>query len=506
MARPLARALAGSAAAAVLAAPIMLAAPAQAAEDTPTPTYAGAASALALRLQINLPAALAPLAVDLQVDPVTGTVTVDGKGTASGQVLGSDRGILKTALDALTPLKGISTATQADAGPNTSSPVPALPAPLSSILSLGLIESSAQVTKTSSASSASVARLGLALGDTLQEAAGPLIDGLDTLQNTLITTIANAVPGLTTPLCAPVTTIADTVLAPLGLNNVVISTVCDLDELLVDVSGDVSQALQTLGDNIFNIGLIQTTQSIKPDASGALVSKATASIAGLGLLGTGPLGSAGVIQSSATATANGVKGGAKATAVPPVVLDLNVGGLPGLTTLQTTLTGIIGDIGGGTLTGPLTTIVQQLLDTVNSLTQPLGATVVALDDSNSATSLESCPTSLTGMQKGSFAAADGTCAAAATRGIGIEVTLPTVLATPLGITGPFISLALAPSAAVAQAAVAPVVTPPVVTTEEPGQSIDRLPRTGVESGVAGAAALAALGGAAYLRRRSLATR
>lgn len=509
MARPLTRALACGATAAVLAVPVLAAAPAQAAPPVQSATqFAGATGAFALRLQVNLPEALAPLAIDLQIDPVTGTVsTATGTATASGQVLGSSKGLLKTILDAATPLKGATSADLASGKlTDTNDPLSAVPDALKAILNIGLIKSSSTVAPGSSTSTASVASIKLALGDTLAKAAKPIIDGLDGLQVQLLSAVAAGLPSITTPLCSSLPQVTDTLLKPLGLDLAVLTTVCKLPTSVTDLSKDLTTALHSLGDNIFNVGLIQTSQSISNDGT-KVTSKASASIAGLGLLGTAPLGSAGVIQSSAEATAKADASGKVATAkaVPPVIFDLNLGGADGLLNLQGTLTGLLGNITpGGTLSAPLTTIVKQLLDAVNAVAKPLGASVITLDDSTSAQKLASCPTELTGLQTGEYVAPDNSCAAAATRGIGVEITLPAVLAGPLGITGPFVTLALSPSAAVASAAFTPAGTPAIHTDTiaKPGSPITQsLPRTGLEGGVLGGSAIAALLGAAYLRRR-----
>lgn len=497
--RPLgARALAAGAASSIVAAPLLLAAPAQA--QTAPLEYSGATAAFALRLQVNLPEALEALTIDLQIDPVTGRVsTVDNTSAATAQVLGSSAGLLQTVLDAAEPLKGISQADQANPGPVTNAPVPAFPAPLDTILQLGLIESSATASAdgTSSTSTASVAELGLALGDQLADAAAPLIDAIAAAQGQVVTAISAQLPLLTGPLCTSALPALEPLLTPLGLNPAIVATVCTLPAQLANLSADLTEALQSLGDNLLGTGLIQTSQTIS-STGGAVTSTATASIAGLGLLGTGPIGEAGVVQSSATATTTGQPGGATADAVAPIVADINIGALDPLTDLQVTLEGLLGTIGGGPLTAPLTTAIQDLLDVVNGALAPIGASVITLDDAAATEQLEACPTELTGLQAGEFAAADGSCAAAATRGIGVEVTLPEALATPLGIEGPFVSLALSPAAAVAQAAVAPVVTPPGTPTNP----VDRpLPRTGLE-GALGATALAALAGGALLRRRA----
>ena len=83
------------------------------------------------------------------------------------------------------------------------------------------------------------------------------------------------------------------------------------------------------------------------------------------------------------------------------------------------------------------------------------------------------------------------CAAAATRGVGLSITLPAALATPLMIGGPLLELQIVPTAAVVRSqarALLPVAPP-------------NLPRTGLDSSLLGGLGVALLLGAAVVRRR-----
>ena len=69
------------------------------------------------------------------------------------------------------------------------------------------------------------------------------------------------------------------------------------------------------------------------------------------------------------------------------------------------------------------------------------------------------------MLTGTLAVPNGSCAAAATRGVGIRVNLPAALAGPLMVGGPLVELQIVPTAAVVR--VQPRVAPPVAPDAGP---------------------------------------
>jgi LPXTG-motif cell wall-anchored protein len=258
----------------------------------------------------------------------------------------------------------------------------------------------------------------------------------------------------------------------------------------------LQEALKTLGDNLFRTGVLRTTQTITPSADGGTTATATASVDELLLLGVPGVAEGTVLASTATATASGKPGEGSAAAASPVIADLRVGQAGAIADVIADLEGLAGTITGGAITAPLTTAIADLRAVLNTLLNPLGASVIALDDSTSTQKLEACPTELTGLAAGEFVAPDGRCAAAATRGIGVELTLPTALTQPLGIVGPFVTLAVVPAEAVAKAQVAPAAPVPAP---------QQLPRTGIDSPVVPLGGLVLLGLVAGLARRHRAT-
>ena len=264
---------------------------------------------------------------------------------------------------------------------------------------------------------------------------------------------------------------------------------CNLSETLTSVNTNLQNSLDTLTGpgGVLSTGLVAADQAITRTGSGVTAS-ATARVTALSLLGQQPFGTADVLTTTSTATATGAAGGAKAE-VTSTVADLQGGQIDPFVDVRATLQGITGDLAGLDL-DPLDEIIGAALGTLNAALAPIGVTVVALDDSTAAKAIESCPTELTSDLTGTFQAPTGACAAAATRGVGIEVALPEALATPLGIAGPLLSLQIVPTAALAQ--VTPIAPPPAEGT---------LPRTGVGSSAVAVAGLALLLGAAVVRRR-----
>lgn len=505
------RALATSAALAVVGAPVLLAASPASAQTTLNGS--GATNTFALHLQVNLPSQLASqLDIDLLIDPTTGTIeTTKPTATADASVLTSQGGLLKQILDNAGPLQGTSHADTSKPGPATASLTPSdIKTQTQGILNLGLIQSTAQVAKdgTSSTSTASVANLGLALGAQLGAAAnqitGPLTDALN---QAIAQLNAQLVGPLAGQLCTATGPTLTQILSALGLSQAVVGTLCDLPNVTTNLGKDLQTALTTLGDNVLSTGLIQTEQTIAKTATN-VTSTATASIDNLSVLGGTPLADGTVLKSSATATATGTAGGATAAAVTPKLVDVTVGTIikQQLATVEADLQGLTGtSLDSIPVQPPLTTIIQQVVDAVNQIsTAVLGGNLVQTD-TNSGAKFTSCPTTLPANQyAGTFTAADGSCAAAGTTGVSIVVTLPAALANALKLetatgasTNQLVALTLSPAAAVAKANAE--VAPTGFTTGSPSAP-PKLAFTGMTA-TGGILGLGLLAAAAVLFRR-----
>ncbi len=447
---------------------------------------AGATAATALALTLNLPGGDATRLI-LVIDPVTGTVsrisaTTAARGAAEvitgsfgGQALGSGPSV------AMLPAPLTDTdnpgAAFADALAGT---------PLENLLSVELLPSSAAVTPApNSTSQASVANLGAGLPDAIS-------DALDPVTQPLIDAVAGALTAL-----IPVGT---TIEAACGTISVIpgVTELCALLGSIEELRNAVSAALSDLtgATGVLGTGLITGRQTITSDAAG-ITAQATASVADLTLLGQQALVGAEVLRTTSTAVAKGTPGSADAT-LESTVAGARLGTIDPFVDVRATIDGIEGTIGDTPISAMFADLFTQVFDTLNAALAPVGVTLVKNDASPNAQPLAACPTELNGLQTGTFEAADGTCAAAATRGVGIQVLLPEALASALMITGPLVELQIVPSAAVARAQVAPIVTPPPPPVEP------QLPRTGVDSTMlSGIGALLLLGAVALRRRRTL---
>lgn len=490
---------------------VAAASPAALAQSTEV-DVAGATAATALTLTLNLPGGEATTVV-LTLDPVTGTVSRTTTTTATG-----DAEVVRGSLGGQALGSGASSAMLPSPTESTSNPSGAIAeglagTPLENLLRLELLPSSASVTAApSSSSEAAVANLGAGLPDELASALAPLTEGLAGGVAQILTTLADGAEMPVAELCAGLTeavTALEPVTGPLDdalgalpipvpvqavLDEAALGAICGLATTLDDLNTALQGALASLtGDSgVLGTGLITAEQDITT-AAGTVTSIASASIDELTLLGQTPFANAQVLQTTSTAKAGGTSGSAAAT-VDSTVADLQGGSVDPFLQVRTTIDGIRDSfVGAGTLPVELKTLLDDVFSTLNEALAPVGITVFTLDDSASATALEGCPAELTPTLSGTFAAPDGTCAAAATRGVGIQLDLPEALATPLMIGGPLVSLQIVPTAAVARAQARPVAVPAAAPQQ--------LPRTGADGALAGLAGLALLGGAAVLRRR-----
>lgn len=480
-----------------------------------TQDLVGATSATALRLTLNLPGGAATK-VELVLDPVTGTVskTTSTQATAEATVLkavlgGQELGTPTSSAKLPSPTSDVDNPTGAIADGLAGTP-------LANLLKLELLPSSADVsTAPNSGSDAAVANLGAGLPDALAGALAPLTTPLAGAVDQVLTTLATASGTPVAQICAgvtdavealdPVTTTADEILAglpvpvPLAavIDETVLGALCGLSTTIAELNTALQDALASLtGDSgVLGTGTVTAEQEIVTEG-GTISALAASSIEDLTLLGQTPFANAQVLETASLAETAGTSGSAQA-AVDSTIADLQGGTIDPFLQVRTTIAGIEDSfVGEGVLPAQLATLFDALFDTLNAALAPVGVTLFKLDDSADAKAITTCPTTLEPTLTGTLEAANGSCAAAATRGVGIAVNLPAALAGPLMIGGPLVELQIVPSAAVvrAQARTAPL--PPDNPVAPPD-----LPRTGADSALLGGLGLALLGGAAVLRRR-----
>ena len=470
----------------------------------------GATAAQALLLILNLPGGAATRVI-VSIDPVDGAVTKTTSTTAAANAT-VVRGVLGTQSLGL----GASSAKLPSPTEASSNPTGALESglagtPLANLLKVELLPSKAKVTTApTSASEAAVSNLGVGLPDALAGALAPLtgpllstVDGaLKALAAASGTPVAQICAGATTAVTAlkPATTALDGILAALPipvpvtdvLNTTALGALCGLSDTLSKLNAALQAALKSLTgpSGVLGAGLISANQSITRTGT-TITSRSEAEVAGLTLLGQKPFANADVLRTVSTASTNGLPGSAKAT-IESTIADLTGGSIDPFLQVRTTIAGIRDSfVGGGALPAELKTVFDDLFGLLNGALAPVGITLFKLDDSADSKKISTCPGALSGVLTGTLTQSTGRCAAAATRGVGLSVSLPAALTGPLMIGGPLVSLQIVPTAAVAQAqnvTLAPPVTP------------EQLPRTGLGAGVASFALLLLLAGAVIRRR------
>lgn len=477
-----------------------------------TTDVVGATAATALTLTLNLPGGAATKVV-LSLDPVTGTVSRTTTTTAT-----ADATVLLGSLGEQSMGSGTSSAKLPEPLESSSNPAGAIQeglagTPLENLLKVELLPSSAKVSATpTSESQAAVANVGAGLPDALADGLSPLLDPLTAGVDQLLTTlseqaempVAEMCAGLTEAVAAlePVTVPLDEALGALPipvpaqalLDETALGAVCGLATTLDELNTALQDSLASLtGDSgVLGIEGVTAEQNITTTED-TVTSVAEASIAELTLLGQTPFANAQVLQTKSTAKAGPTAGSADAT-IDSTIANLQGGSVDPFLQLRTTIEGIRDSfVGEGELPVELETVFDDLFATLNAALAPIGITVFKLDDSPTATALEACPAELSGDLSGTFAATDGSCAAAATRGVGIQLNLPAELATALTIAGPLVELQIVPSMAMAQVQPRQEPTPTTAAAQ--------LPRTGGESGILGLVGLALIVTAVVVRRR-----
>ncbi|MFP5220019.1 MAG: hypothetical protein ACLGIG_09850 [Actinomycetes bacterium] len=489
---------------AAVALPVAAAAPA-AAQTTSTST-SGATSASALRLVLNLPSALPLNPVQLDIDPVAGTVrAVPGSppeaqaiaaiiaGSIGGEAL--DLGAASVSLAAGPRSASGSPLAELNDGLNSSG--------LGDFLQVGLAELEATVTEAPSSAASAGTQLALGLPQPIADALAQVLEPLLAAVEELLAAAAAELGTTTEALCAGLTPVTE----PLGD---ALETVPGAGELLGDVvdgvtaeqagllctlatqlQGVYDELLLSLEDlagpgGLIDTGVLTTAQSIVTEGS-TTTSTAQARIAGVTLLGQDPFGTANALDSTSTAVLG--------TGTADATVDVNAVSVEALPLLE--LAYDFEELRGQLLTIPLDGL-GTLLDEIEAVLEALNA--IGLDGGlvgDPDATLESCPTTLGASLSGTFEQ-PGVCAAAATPGYGFALTLPAELATALDVTGPLLQLTFSPSAALAGAATTTTAAPPA--PQDPQDPQVRLPRTGAETALAGLG-LVLLVGAALLRRR-----
>jgi hypothetical protein len=496
-----------------------LSAPASAAV-TSASTVSAEAGAAAVRLSLHLPAGLGLPAgdVELVLDLVSGRVSAAPGSSpaavaladiASGRVLGQEQAYGSTAR-----LPAPRTASSDPAGPlNTG----IAGSPLADLLSVELAPSSAAVTTDpSSRSRAQVAALQIGLPADLATALVPVTTALSDAATAFLTALAAATVPPVTTVCGnldPVhalLALPDTALNPIlatlpghvtraDLTDAAINGACALPATLTSLRTALAGALGSLTGpgGLLDLGLVTSAQSITRGSR--VTATATTEITGLTALGHRPLAGLSVLTSTSRASVDGSRGGAQAS-VDSSVATLRSGTRDPLAALRATVAGITGQVAGIELPAGVAAVLADLLATVNDGLAGGGVTVVNLDQAARVKALTVCPAGLTDTQKGTFRAADGSCAAAATQGVGISVSLPAALADAVGLDGPLVTLSIVPSGAVARARSA-AATPgsvPVGSGSTPGRT---LASTGGPLEANGLAATVLVGLALAVRRR-----
>ncbi len=472
----------------------------------------GETAAQALLLILNLPGGSATRVI-VSIDPVDGSISKTTTTTAAANAT-VVRGVLGTQSLGL----GASSAKLPSPTEASNNPAGAIESglagtPLANLLKAELLPSKAKVTTApTSSSEAAVANLGVGLPDALAGALAPLtgpllstVDGaLKALAAASGTPVAQICAGATTAVTAlkPATTALDGVLAALPipvpvtevLNTTALGALCGLSETLTKLNTALQAALKSLTgpSGVVGAGLISANQSITRNGT-TVTARSEAEVAGLTLLGQKPFASADVLRTVSTASTNGLPGSAKAT-IESSIANLTGGSIDPFLQVRTTIAGIRDSfVGGGALPAELKTVFDDLFGLLNGALAPVGITLFKLDDSVDSKKISACPGALSGVLTGTLTQSTGRCAAAATRGVGLSVSLPAALTGPLMIGGPLVSLQIVPTAAVAQAQNVTLTTPPPATPEQ-------LPRTGLGAGLASFALLLLLAGAVIRRR------
>jgi len=480
----------------------------------------GASSATAVLLTLNLPGG-AMTKVQLTLDPVSGTVTSTQTTTQQSTAV-ANATVAIGSLGGMPLDSGTSTAKLPSPKTAGSNPAGAIGdgingTPLANLLKVEAGPTAASVTASpSSTSTAAVANLGAGLPDALAGALapllGPLADGVNQLLTTLsdqskvpVAQLCDGVTQITTAL-APVTGPLGTALSQLPIpvpidqvvNQTSVDAICGLSDTIAQLNKALQDALASLtGDSgVFGLKGISSSQSITRQG-GTITSKATASLAGLTLLGQKPFASVDALRTTSMASTAGTPKSATAT-VDSTVANLTGGSVDPFLQVRATINGIRDSfVGKGALPAALGTAFDSLFGQLNAALAPAGFTVFALDDAQQAKKITTCPSSLDGTLTGTLVLPDGSCAAAATRGVGLSLSLPAALAGPLMITGPLIEMQSVPTSAAVRAQVRAVAPAAIAAPTRPAA----LPRTGLDAATLGAVALLLVAGAAVLRRR-----
>lgn len=501
---------------AALVLPVAAAGPA-AAQTAGGTALSGAARGSAVGLTLNLPQGMA---VQLLLDPVAGTVrAVPGAGPESQAAAALLTGSIGEESMSLGEAQAALPEPLTAEGPSGPLNAGLAGSPLAEFLSLDLLSATAAVTPDpTSTSRTQIAGIGIGLPAALVEGLTPALDPLREAVGMLITELAGGIDEVTlATFCgndAPLQseeldTAVGTITGGLGgvptvgppvaevLEEIAggafegsPAVLCELSEDLASLNDALQASLGSLigPGGLFGTGLIGAEQRIVRDGS-KVTSTATASIADLTFLGTSPFATAEALNSTSTAS---IDGSTAVATVDKTAVEAVANTVDPLAAVRTDLETLQGEIAGVDLQGVGTLVAE--LDALLDMALGIGIDAGPLGTAQDA--IAACPQALDGGLSGIFQAPDGSCAAAASRGFGLAISLPEQLAMPLGVVGPLVELTITPTAAVAQSS--PVAAAPAAPAPVP----PNLPRTGAEAPLAALGAALLLGGVALRRRRT----
>jgi hypothetical protein len=462
---------------------------------------AGQATGSAFHIELHLPGtAGTPLDIsqDFAITDGKVTATTPAVTRSADGALTSGTGLLQTVLG-----QGAKTATANDSNPTADTSL-APNTSLGGLGSIGLLQATAKVTPDPGAqSNASVASLKIGLTGPL----APVATALSAALNQALTTASAQITANGNQLVTQLSGLVNQLLAQLP-GNPLTAQLDDVNKLLADlpagftaVSQQIQDAIGKLGDDggLLDIGLIQSSSSVIKSAS-TVTATATSKVGSVSALGG--LGQLGLIQSTSTASATGVAGGAKASVDPDKqILDLKVGSLADIDASVKGLQADVSKLDSSGLSAPLQALADQLNSgfqtLLSSLNGALGNLGVSVADLGSTVTTKP----------------DGTSASAISKGVGIQVTLPPAVGTAIGIGNqPLLVLSAVPTTAEAEAevgaapaaalSIAPSVAPDAGaakagTTPKP----TALAYTGADFPVTGGIAIGLAGGAFLLLAR-----
>jgi hypothetical protein len=399
--------------------------------DTAAKSYVGTTAGYAIQLALNLPALTINETIAIANGQVRKTESASLSGTATASLFRSS-GPTAAVFDALNKssaatLGGI-LKSSADLVPATTDPLGLIKVSAGNVSSQIVPAPATSVTQSLTGSKILSLNVGLggALAGPVQSATTAVTGGLSTVLALLTSTDTDpnnrgVLTKILDAVAAAASSAPSTPASPVVAG--VISAVQNLPTQINSLVGDLTTSINglTADGGLLKIGLIGTDQVVKPNGKG-LTAVTTSQIGDLSVLG----GLVGIdaLKTIATASANGVKGGALADVAKSSLAHVKIGSLANIQAnvdkLEATVSSLGLDAVNQALGLPSTsTLVTELLNQLTGLLAQAGVQVGYLG---------------TDVSK---AEADGTSASAATEGIGIRVGLPAALTSALGsVTAP----------------------------------------------------------------------